>query len=743
MSITADDVVLLEAATNAQGDLVRALKADLKAGKPGITKEDVTAAVEVLKERKASLAALLKDLQAQGGATGVVNKEETRRILNDALERRLFVVPSFRIYGGVSGLFDLGPPGCAIKANLLAFWRQHFVVNESMLEVECPAVTPEPVLKASGHVDRFTDLMVTDTVTNEPFRADHLLEDALEKIMEDPKESAERKKEALNLKTIIDELDEKQLGEQLKNYNITAPETGNPISDPYPFNLMFATQIGPSGYMKGFLRPETAQGIFTNFRDLYYFNGGKLPFAAAQIGESYRNEISPKAGLLRVRQFTQAEIEHFVNPSDKAHHKFKEVANVELSLYGREQQMGESKKPVKKTMKAAVDEGMINNETLAYYMARTHLFLEAIGVDIRRLRFRQHLTHEMAHYACDCWDAEIECSYGWTECVGIADRSAFDLKAHAVASKTDLDAFEAYAKPVVVEKLEAAPNKQLIGKALKGDGKIAMEVMATMSQEGLAKLQSDLASGGASITLPDGRAVALESAWVVVKTVQKKETGRNFTPGVIEPSFGIGRIMYCMWEHCLYTRDGDDQKIVFRFTPLSAPIKCTVFPLLNKDAYNDFATALGTELSVGGISNTLDTTGVSIGKKYARTDELGVPFAVTVDGQTLEDKSVTMRERDSTKQIRVPSKDVVGILQKLCALRSTFTWKDALAKYPAQEAGGGDKEPSSSSDAEKKDKRANKPAKNANADSKPKVEGIPADRFNHVSWEGSLFAKPA
>ena len=146
---------------------------------------------------------------------------------------------------------------------------------------------------------------------------------------------------------------------------------------------------------------------------------------------------------------------------------------------------------------------------------------------------------------------------------------------------------------------------------------------------------------------------------------------------------------------------------------------------------------------MGGISNTLDTTGVSIGKKYARTDELGVPFAVTVDGQTLEDKSVTMRERDSTKQIRVPSKDVVGILQKLCALRSTFTWKDALAKYPAQEAGGGDKEPSSSSDAEKKDKRANKPAKNANADSKPKVEGIPADRFNHVSWEGSLFAKPA
>ena len=197
---------------------------------------------------------------------------------------------------------------------------------------------------------------------------------------------------------------------------IKAPETKNDLTAPYPFNLMFPTQIGPSGQQKGFLRPETAQGIFVNFRDLLYYNGGKLPFAAAQIGQSFRNEIAPRQGLLRVREFTQAEIEHFVHPEHKEHPRFGEVKDVELSLFSRDAQLATVKRPFPMSAGDAVAKGIIANETLGYFIARTQLFLLKIGIDPARLRFRQHLQHEMAHYAEDCWDAEIESTYGWVEC---------------------------------------------------------------------------------------------------------------------------------------------------------------------------------------------------------------------------------------------------------------------------------------------------------------------------------------
>ena len=141
-----------------------------------------------------------------------------------------------------------------------------------------------------------------------------------------------------------------------------------------------------------------------NFRDLLYYNGGKLPFAAAQVGQSFRNEIAPRAGLLRVREFTQAEIEHFVHPEKKEHARFNEVADVELNLFSRDAQLAAVKKPFLMTAREAVAKGIVANETLAYFVARTHVFLEKIGIDLKRLRFRQHLQHEMAHYAEDCWD---------------------------------------------------------------------------------------------------------------------------------------------------------------------------------------------------------------------------------------------------------------------------------------------------------------------------------------------------
>lgn len=251
----------------------------------------------------------------------------SRTKLEQLLKRRFFYAPSFPLYPSVAGLFDYGPMGCALKANLLSEWRRHFVLAEQMLEVDCTVLTPEPILRASGHVDKFTDYMVHDTVSGECFRADHLLEAALERIKADKKTKEDVKKRCDELLRVLDNLGQEELRSAIMEFNITSPSTGNPLSEPNEFNLMFPTNIGPGKQVSGYLRPETAQGIFVNFKRLLEFNGGKLPFAAAQIGQAFRNEISPGSGLLRVREFTLAEIEHFVDPTDKSHHKFSQVLN--------------------------------------------------------------------------------------------------------------------------------------------------------------------------------------------------------------------------------------------------------------------------------------------------------------------------------------------------------------------------------------------------------------------------------
>ncbi|KAL0380301.1 UNVERIFIED_CONTAM: Glycine--tRNA ligase, mitochondrial 1 [Sesamum angustifolium] len=571
-------------------------------------------------------------------------REAFRQAVVNTLERRLFYIPSFKIYRGVAGFYDYGPPGCAVKANVLAFWRQHFVREESMLEIDCPCVTPEIVLKASGHVEKFTDLMVKDEKTGTCYRADHLLKDyCKDKLEKDPNLSAEKAAELKHVLAMLDDFSPEELGAKIKGYGITAPDTKNTLSDPYPFNLMFQTSIGPSGLSSGYMRPETAQGIFVNFKDLYYFNGNKLPFAAAQIGQAFRNEISPRQGLLRVREFTLAEIEHFVDPEDKSHPKFSEVSKLEFFMFPRE------------------DQGIVNNETLCYFIGRVYLFLTQLGIDKDRLRFRQHLANEMAHYAADCWDAEIECSYGWIECVGIADRSAYDLRAHT--------------------KLVITPVKKELGLAFKGNQKKVVEALEAMGEKEAMELKATLEANGEAefhvCTL--NKDVTIKKNMVSISKEKRKEHQRVFTPSVIEPSFGIGRIIYCLYEHSFYTRaskDGDEQLNVFRFPPLVAPIKCTVFPLVQNQQYEEVAKKIAKSLTAVGISYKIDITGTSIGKRYARTDELGVPFAITVDSTS----SVTVRERDSKHQIRVNVEEVASLVKEVTD--GTTTWADVQWKYP-------------------------------------------------------------
>jgi glycyl-tRNA synthetase len=209
-----------------------------------------------------------QELGDASGATTSSSREAFRAAVVNVLERRLFFIPSFKIYGAVAGLYDYGPPGCAVKQNVTQAWRQHFVLEEAMLEVECPAVTPEPVLRASGHVERFTDLMVTDVGTGDCHRADHLLEAALEALLEAGGKEAPTREEAAAARDLlarVGELKAPELGAALTQYGVKAPGTGADISAPFPFNLMFKTSIGPRGDMvRGCLSVAFARFVCLN-----------------------------------------------------------------------------------------------------------------------------------------------------------------------------------------------------------------------------------------------------------------------------------------------------------------------------------------------------------------------------------------------------------------------------------------------------------------------------------------------
>lgn len=626
------------------------------------------------------------------------NTEFSREALESVLKRRFFFAPAFEIYGGVSGLYDYGPPGCALQANIIDTWRKHFVLEEDMLEVDCTMLTPHEVLKTSGHVDKFADWMCKDAKTGEIFRADHLVEEVLEARLkgdkeargikeEEPEEEDEnkkkRKKKVKEIKAIklddevveeyntilakIDGFSGPELGQLMIKYNIGNPVTGEPLEQPVEFNLMFETAIGPSGQLKGYLRPETAQGQFLNFNKLLDFNNERMPFASASIGKSFRNEISPRSGLLRVREFLMAEIEHFVDPQCKNHSNFDAVKDIVISLLSKEVQQAGKTDILKITIGEAVAQGIIDNQTLGYFIGRIFLFLIKIGVNPEKLRFRQHMANEMAHYAADCWDAELQTSYGWIECVGCADRSAYDLSVHAAKTKEKLTVKEALKEPVTVEEFECEIEKKKFGPLFRKDAPKVEEWLTSRTQCELEDLAEELESKlkiSAKIPQMDG---AVEIPKDLVKIEKKKKTVhiREYTPNVIEPSFGIGRIIYAIFEHSFWTRPEDSARAVLSFPPLVAPTKILVVPLMNNKELQQATTVVKSTLRKAQIPFKVDDSGASIGKRYARNDELGTPFGITVDYQTIEDGSVTLRDRDTTSQVRGSLADVVAAVENI------------------------------------------------------------------------------
>lgn len=602
--------------------------------------------------------------------------------MEDLLKRRFFVRPSFEIYEGVSGLYDYGPPGCSVKRALETAWRRHFVHEEDMLEVECTNLTPEACLKASGHADRFTDFLVKEVGTGpeegKSYRADKLIEDFFQAKLADPKVASEEKRKIREINPAS--MSAEQLHKLICEYAITAPGTAKPLSFPQPFNLMFETSIGPTRKLKAFLRPETAQGIFVNFRNLYEQNGCKLPFAAAQIGTGFRNEISPRDGLLRVREFTMAEIEHFVNPKEKTHSKFSAVKDMKLPLWSKTDQAKNSD-PQWISLDSAVSSGLVSNQTIGYYLARTSLFLQTCGISPDCIRFRQHLDTEMAHYAKDCWDAEIFTSYGWVECVGIADRHCYDLKQHALASKKNLYAAERLSGEKKAEEVTVLKaNKGKIGTVFKGLTQEILKIVEEMTEEQKAVAVKDLTETGKMQLKLSSQDVILTSEMVSPLKVAFPVTQTLFHPSVIEPSFGISRILYAVFEH-VFNRRAEPGRNFLHFPVHLAPIHCSLLPLSNHPQFTPLITQLRRQLLDYELATETDSSSVSIGRRYARTDEVGIPFACTIDFQSLQDHTVTLRELSTMRQVRMPLSLVSQEIAELAKGRQS--WQGLERLYPA------------------------------------------------------------
>ena len=542
--------------------------------------------------------------------------------------KRGFLWPSFEIYSGVSGFTDYGPLGASLKNNIMQKWRKQYVSGEGFYEIEGPTVMPKEVLKASGHVDNFTDPMTKCEECGEVFRADHIIEEV---IGED-----------------VESLENEELDQIVIDNNIRCPECGGKLANIWNYNLMFKTMIGAKGDKVGYMRPETAQGIFILFKRLERFFRGKLPFGAVQLGKAYRNEISPRQGVIRLREFTQAEAEIFLNPKDKTTPKFAQIADEILYLNSQEVQEN-NVEPLKITAKEALDKGIVANEMLIYQLYLAKKFLNEIGIPDDVLRFRQHLPGEMAHYALDCWDVEVLTDkYGWVEIIGIADRGDYDLSSHSKYSNDELNVFIEYDEPKKVKKTVVKPNLSKFGPVFKGDSpKIKQaieeanptEVMKAIEEEGKFVVELD-------------KTYEVPEELLTFEDVEEEINGEKIIPHVIEPSFGIDRIVYSVLLHSFHTAENEDDKDYFKFAKSIAPVQLGIFPLVNKEGPREIAIELTEKLRSHGFTVEYDASG-TIGKRYARADEIGIPLAITVDFESLEDNQVTVRDRDTEQQERI------------------------------------------------------------------------------------------
>jgi len=607
--------------------------------------------------------------------------------LTELAKRRGFYFPAADAYGGAAGFWTYGPQGAALKDNIEDAWRDRFVVQAGHQEISAPDVMPEPVFEASGHLDGFDDMIVECSECGATHRADHIVED----------DTDIEEAESLPNEEVMDIIAE----HDIECPSCSASLAGEPVDS---FNLMFETNIGPGTSSPGYLRPETAQGIFVEFPQLSEYARNQLPFGVAQIGKAYRNEISPRKSLVRVREFTQAELEHFVDPEEDEP-PLETVADVDLPLYSGESQQADDGGVERLTVREAVDEGVITSDWVAYYLGVARDWYERIGVDMDRFRFRQHLPGELAHYASDCWDAEAEIDGDWIEMTGFAYRGDYDLQKHAEHSGQEYTVFKQYDEPITVERPTVDPDMSYLGPEFGGDAQAVADALESLAEtdpdafrEACAAEQSssaerssaDRSSGqspredGDEPRDGDGVTVELdgEDATVPVERTgfsveEVTENGEHVTPHVVEPSFGVGRLVYTVLAHAYREDEVDgEERTYLELPPEQAPTTVGVFPLMDRDGMGEYARELAEALRQAGHSVTYDDSG-AIGRRYRRQDEIGTPYCVTVDYESLgepeEDSdpeglqadTVTLRERDSTAQKRVPIDGLAETVDRL------------------------------------------------------------------------------
>ena len=435
-------------------------------------------------------------------------------------KRRGFIYQGSDVYGGLSGTWDYGPLGVQLKRNIMNLWWRMFVdERDDIYGVDAAILMNPKVWKASGHVDTFVDPLCEDTVNHRRYRTDHILKDN---------------------GVDVDGLTMEQMDEVIAERGIKSPD-GNPLSKSRTFNMMFKTNVGAteSEDSVAYLRPETAQGIFTNFKNVVDSFYPDLPFGIAQQGKAFRNEIAPRDFVFRSREFEQMEIEYFVNPEN---------------------------------WQEAFDE----------LLKATHEFLEALGLDSKNIHELDVPAEDRAHYSKKTIDIEYDFPIGKEELMGIAYRTDFDLM-----------------------------NIQRVS------GK-SMEYTI-------------------------------------------KGTNEKFVPHVIEPSFGVERALMAVLSSAYREDEQNGSKRVYLALPEHlAPVKFAVSPLLkNKPELVEKAREIYANLSKKNPGRVMWDDNGNIGKRYRRQDEIGTPHCVVVDFQTLEDDTVTVRERDTTEQRRVNIKDLV------------------------------------------------------------------------------------
>ncbi len=483
--------------------------------------------------------------------------------------RRGVLFPTAEIYGGLAGFYDFGPVGTRLRNNLINLWRQHFVESQDFVyEISGTTLLPASVFKASGHLDHFTDPSA-ECSRGHVTRVDQFIEEKL-KIPAEGKSNEE-------------------LAEIVREHKLRCPICGEPLREVRSFGLMFGTSVGGER-RQAFLRPETAQNIFLAFRRIQTATRAKLPLGVAQIGKSYRNEISPRQSVVRVREFGQMEIEYFINPDQLNECPlFSELKNVKLPIVTQEVQQEASEKGSTEysttllTVEEVFTQGIVPNQWMASVLGNEMVFIPQLGIPKEAIRFRHMRPEETPHYSGGNFDLEVQLSIGWKEVIGNAYRRDHDLQAHMKGSQKDLS--------IDVE-------------------------------------------------------------------------GTKVIPHVVEPSFGIERLLYCVLEHTYRPKGEKRGWTWFQFPPQMAPFDAVFLPLLKRPEFEEIAYNLYKKCQLQRLAVLYDEKG-RIGRRYARADEIGIPSAVTIDHQTLEDKTVTLRSRDTLEQTRHRLREIPRILQKI------------------------------------------------------------------------------